>query len=301
VTERDSPVRLSGAPGRLDAAVAGGLGVSRAAARHLVESGAVLVDGRAMPPSHRLSGGEVLDVRPPEEARLEPEPGPLAIRYEDEALAVVSKPAGLVTHPTPTRRTGTLVNRLLGAGVALAPAGGPDRPGIVHRLDVGTSGLLVVAKTDLAYEALRALFARHGADRVYVALVRGTPTHPAFLVDAALGRAGARVRLRPGTGRSAATEVEVRETLTSATLVEARPRTGRTHQIRAHLAGVGHPILGDRAYGGWGEDSVRLGLARPFLHSWRLGFDHPLTGRRVEVEDDLPEDLAAALERARAG
>jgi 23S rRNA pseudouridine1911/1915/1917 synthase len=301
VTEPASPVRLPAVPGRLDAAVAAGLGVSRAAARRLVETGAALVDGRAWPPSHRLAGGEILEVRPPEDPGLEPEPGPLSVRYEDDALLVVSKPAGLVTHPTPARRTGTLVNRLLGTGVPLAPAGGPDRPGIVHRLDVGTSGLLVVAKTDQAYEALRRLFARHGAERTYLALVRGNPGFAEFLVDAALGREGSRVRVRPDRGRSAATHVEVRERLPGSALVEARPRTGRTHQIRVHLAAVGHPILGDRAYGGWGEESVRLGLTRPFLHSWRLAFAHPLTGRTVEVEDELPEDLSGALDRARSG
>jgi 23S rRNA pseudouridine1911/1915/1917 synthase len=301
VTEGAAPVRLTAVPGRLDAAVAAGLGVSRAVARRLVESGAAVVDGRDRPPSHRLAGNEVLEVLAPGEDRLEAEPGPLAVRYEDEALLVVSKPAGLVTHPTPARRTGTLVNRLLGAGVSLAPAGGPDRPGVVHRLDVGTSGLLVVAKTDPAYEALRALFARHEAERAYLALVRGSPRFPQFLIDAALGREGPKVRVRAGSGRSASTEVDVREELQGATLVEARPRTGRTHQIRVHLAAVGHPVLGDRAYGGWGEDSVRLGLSRPFLHSWRIRFDHPLTGRPVEVEDGLPDDLAAALSRARSG
>jgi 23S rRNA pseudouridine1911/1915/1917 synthase len=218
--------------------------------------------------------------------------------YEDRYLMVVSKPAGLPSHPTRTRRTGTLVNRLLALGVPLSRAAGEDRPGIVHRLDAGTSGLMVVAKDDSTHSALSAMFRRHAVDRRYLALVRGAVRQDAFLIEAPLERRKARIRIGV-TGKQAATQIQVRERLGRATLVEARPRTGRTHQIRVHLASTGHPILGDRAYGGSGDDAARFGLSRPFLHSWRIAFDHPVTGERVQLEDPLPTDLVDALSRAR--
>src|SRR5262245_7835190 len=184
-------------------------------------------------------------------------------------------------------------------GVPLAPRGGTLRPGIVHRLDVGTSGLLVVACDDETHEALSAMFKRHGADRRYLALVRGAVPNDRFEVDAPLRRSGARVRVDATGGRSAATAFEVRERLQHASLLEVEPRTGRTHQIRVHLSAVGHPILGDRRYGGGGQDARALALERPFLHAWRIAFDHPITGERIDQEDPLPDDLRQALERAR--
>ena len=224
----------------------------------------------------------------------------MPVRFEDEHLLVIAKPPGLITHPTERRRSGTLVNRLLGMDVPLSSVGGPLRPGIVHRLDAGTSGLMVVAKTDEAHEALAAMFRRHDVDRRYLALVRGSVAHDAFAVDAALGRHAARVVLDATGGRPAETRFEVRERPGSLTLLEATPRTGRTHQIRVHLSSIGHPVLGDRVYGGAGDDARRLGLTRPFLHSWRIVFTHPITGERVEREEPLPDDLAAALEKARS-
>ena len=288
-------------PGRLDAVVAARLGIARAEAQRAIAAGRVRVDGRPGSKSLRLAGGEAIEADLPGPGTLEPDPDPVPVRYEDDWLAVVSKPAGVVAHPTPSRRTGTLVNRLLGMGMRLSPGSEPDRPGIVHRLDAGTSGLMVVAKDPAAHEALAAMFRRHEVDRRYLALVRGRPEHDRFLVEAPLERDRARIRVRPASGRRAATEVEVRERRDRASLVEARPRTGRTHQIRVHLAAVGHPILGDRAYGGGGDDAVRLGLGRPFLHSWRIGLAHPLTGRRIEVEEPLPGDLEAALAAVRTG
>ncbi|MBA3728926.1 MAG: RluA family pseudouridine synthase, partial [Actinobacteria bacterium] len=157
------------------------------------------------------------------------------------------------------------------------------------------------AKTDPAHERLREMFRRHEVDRRYLALVRGRVGPDRFRIDAPLERERARVRVRVATGREATTEVFVREALDRATLVEAAPRTGRTHQIRVHLASIGHPVLGDRAYGGGGDQATRLGLTRPFLHSWRIGFDHPVTGERVEREDPLPDDLARALRLAGDG
>lgn len=286
-------------PGRLDAVVAHALGITRAEAQRAIAAGAVLVDGVVRPKSYRLAGGErvVVDLSPIRV--VPPERGEVRVVYRDEHLAVVDKPAGLPTHPTEGRRTGTLVNRLLALGLPLADVGDPLRPGIVHRLDAGTSGLLVVALSEQAREGLAAMVRRHELDRRYLALVRGSVEHERFVVDAPLGRRGARVRVAAVTGRPAETAFEVRERLPGATLLEAAPRTGRTHQIRVHLAAIGHPILGDRRYGGWGADAERLGLERPFLHSFRLAFAHPVTGEPIAVEAPLPEDLERALRRAR--
>ena len=289
------------AAGRLDAVAAAELGIPRAEVQRLIAEGRVLVDGAPRPKSFRLAGGERVEVSMAVPGDLVSEPGPLPIVYQDPFLLVVDKPAGLVTHPTAARRAGTLVNRLLALGVPLSTAGGPDRPGIVHRLDAGTSGLMLVAKDDETHAALAAMFRHHDVERRYLALVRGIPEHDRFLIEAPLARRGARVVARAVAGRESATEVEVRERLARSTLVEARPRTGRTHQIRVHLAAAGHPILGDRAYGGGGDDAARLGLSRPFLHSWRVAFVHPRTGGRIECEAPLPHDLARALDRARDG
>ena len=292
-------VTVPGRPGRLDAVLAEAAGVSRADAQRAIEAGAVLVDGVRRPKAHRLSGGERIEADLPETGELEPEQGGVPVRFEDEHVLVIAKPAGIVTHPTASRRSGTLVNRLLGMGVALSQGSDPDRPGIVHRLDAGTSGLLLVAKTDEAHEALVRLLAAREVEREYLALVRGVVPHDDFAVDAPLERRGTRVRVRRGSGAEAETAFSVAERLERETLLAARPRTGRTHQIRAHLSSIGHPILGDRAYGGGGDDARRLGLTRPFLHARRLSLVHPITGEPLEVEEPLPEDLRAALERAR--
>jgi 23S rRNA pseudouridine1911/1915/1917 synthase len=285
--------------GRLDAVVARVSGLPRADVQRAIAAGRVLVDGERRAKSFRLAGGERLDVDVLAEEPLPPEGPPIPIRYEDEHLLVVAKPAGLVTHPRAGRRGGTLVNRLLGMGVPLAPAGGSLRPGIVHRLDAGTSGLLVVAKTDEAYTILRETFRRHDVDRRYLALARGVVEHGAFSVEAPLGRRATRIVVDATAGRSAETRFEVRERFAATTLLEAAPRTGRTHQIRVHLASIGHPIVGDRAYGGWGDVARRLGLDRPFLHAWRLSLDLPLGPGRIDLEEPLPKDLATAIVRAR--
>jgi 23S rRNA pseudouridine1911/1915/1917 synthase len=292
-------VRLEATPGRLDAGVAELAGLPRADVQRAIADGRVVVDGEPRPKSFRLRGGERIDADLEDTPDLAPEPGGVPVRYEDDHLAVVAKPAGMVTHPTASRRTGTLVNRLLGMGMPLAPAGGPERPGIVHRLDAGTSGLLIVAKDDEAHLRLEALLAAREVARAYLALVRGEVEHEAFTVEAPLGRDRARIAVRRGSGVDAVTDLEVRERLPGATLLVARPRTGRTHQIRVHLRAVGHPILGDRAYGGGGDDARRLGLEHPFLHAWRLGFAHPVSGERIELEEPLPRDLERALDSAR--
>jgi len=287
--------------GRLDAVVASHLRITRATAQRAIASGGVLVDGERRPKSHRLAGGERVEVDLAPGLTVPAEGPPLELRYRDEHLMVIAKPAGLPTHPTENHRSGTVVNRLLGMEVPLAGRGAPLRPGIVHRLDAGTSGLLVVASDDATADALAVMFREHGADRRYLATVRGRPAHDRFEVEAPLGRRGARIRVDASSGREASTRFEVRERFDAAALLEAAPRTGRTHQIRVHLASVGHPVLGDTRYGGGGEDARVLGLRRPFLHAWRIAFDHPVDGRRIELEEPLPPDLETALERLRAG
>jgi 23S rRNA pseudouridine1911/1915/1917 synthase len=285
--------------GRLDAVAAAALEVPRATVQRAIEAGRVTVDGRPRPKAFRLAGGEVVRADVTGDTDIPPEPGGVPIRYRDEHLLVIAKPAGLVTHPTENRRTGTLVNRLLGMGVPLSSRGGPLRQGIVHRLDVGTSGLMLVASDDPTYAALQAMLRRHDVDRRYLALVRGSTEHDSFTVDAPLDRRGPRVVVHPETGRAAETAFRVRERFDRATLLEATPMTGRTPQIRVHLSAIGHPILGDGRYGGRGDDAAALGLTRPLLHSWRIGFVHPVTGGRIDLEEPLPVDLADALARAR--
>jgi len=291
------PAFMAG-PGRLDRVVADVLSIPRADVQRAITAGRVLVDGRERPKSFQLAGGEQVRVDLDGLDEIPADDEGVPVRYEDDRLLIVAKPTGLVTHPTSGRRSGTLVNRLLGMEIPLSSVGGPERRGIVHRLDAGTSGLLVVAKDDEIHDLLVSMLSRHEIERRYVALGRGRVDHDRFAVDAPLGRRGARVIVQHGGGKDAETAFEVRERFENATLLEAAPRTGRTHQIRVHLSSIGHPILGDRTYGGGGDDAKRLGLTRPFLHAWRLSFAHPVTGARVEVEEPLPEDLQAALRLA---
>ena len=293
-------VVASGEAGRrLDAAVAALEAVgSRAAAQRLIAAGRVLVDGLTVPKRHLLRHGERVEVRPesPPPAGLEPEEMPLVVRFEDEHLLVVDKPAGVVTHPSAGHRTGTLVHGLL----ARAIAGGddPTRPGIVHRLDRDTSGLLVVARSPRAHRRLQRLLRERRVDRRYLALVHG-PAPPALTISRPVGR-DPRARTRMSTsapaGRDAVTHVRRLEEMGAYALVEARLETGRTHQIRVHLEAEGMPVAGDPVYGRRRDD---LGVGRQFLHAARLSFPHPETGEPVDVESPLPPDLAAALERAR--
>jgi 23S rRNA pseudouridine1911/1915/1917 synthase len=271
---------------------------SRATAERLLAGGSVLVDGKARPKSHRLEGGEEVEVSVAErrESTLEPEDVPLRIAWEDEHLLVVDKPAGVVVHPSAGHRGGTLVHGLL----ARAIAGGqePERPGIVHRLDRDTSGLLVVARSDGVHRALQAAIRRRQVTREYLALVRGRPKSQRGRIEAAIGRDrndATRISLDTDTARDAVTEFEVAELLLEHALLGVRLETGRTHQIRVHLAAIDLPVAGDPVYGVPGD----LGLARQFLHAARLAFDHPVTGERVDVESPLPADLAAALDSAR--
>jgi 23S rRNA pseudouridine1911/1915/1917 synthase len=228
---------------------------------------------------------------------------PLEVRYEDDRLLVVAKPAGLVVHPGPGHPTGTLVNALLGrAGTGLSAGGGAaDRPGIVHRLDKDTSGLLLVAKDDATHLALTRDLAAHRVERRYLALVQGRLPAETGTVDAPVGR-HPRDRKRMAVvdgGRRAVTHWRVLETFLATQLVEATLETGRTHQVRVHLASLRHPLVGDRTYGADPTLAARLGVARPFLHAWRLAFTHPATGQRVELTEPLPPDLQGVLDRLR--
>jgi 23S rRNA pseudouridine1911/1915/1917 synthase len=294
-------LRAEATPGRLDAVLAALAGVPRATAQRAIERGDVLVDGASRSKSFRLAGGERIEADLVDEEPPRPEAGGVPVRFEDQHLLVIAKPAGLVTHPTVSRRAGTLVNRLLGMGIPLSTVGGEERPGIVHRLDAGTSGLMIVAKTDEAHRTLARMLAAREISRTYLALVRGSPAHDVFAVEAPLARRRARVAVEVETGVEASTDFEVRERLEGCALLVARPKTGRTHQIRVHLSSIGHPIVGDRAYGGAGELARSFELARPFLHAWRLAFTHPVTRDAVELEEPLPEDLRTALDRAGGG
>jgi 23S rRNA pseudouridine1911/1915/1917 synthase len=271
---------------------------SRGLAERVLETG-VLVDGRARAKSHRLSGGEQLEFEAPEVVTptLEAEEMELRIAYEDDHLVVVDKPAGLVVHPAPGHATGTLVHGLLAHDVA----GGDDddRPGIVHRLDRDTSGLMVVARSEEAYERLQDLVRRRELERHYLALVVGRPRSRSGRIEAPIGRdrrEPMRHSLDTDKPRDAVTHFELVELFPRHALLHVKLETGRTHQIRVHLAAIDLPVAGDPVYGRPHE----LGLERQFLHAGRLGFTHPFTGERVEIESPLPEDLQTAARMAAA-
>jgi len=300
---------------RLDAALARRCGISRARAQRLIEAGAALVDGRPAKASHRLKPGEEVAYGPPppEPAPqgVEPEPMILDIVFEDDSLIVLDKPPGLVVHPGAGHRQGTLVHGLLHHAAELSAVGAAGRPGIVHRLDKDTSGLLVVAKTPDALTRLAEQFKQGEVKKLYLALVLGVPEKATGRIEAAIGRHPTerqKMAVREG-GRAAVTEWAVRERFgPSSALVEFRLHTGRTHQIRVHAARLGHPVAGDALYGGRrygslpGRAALRQALAaspRQMLHATRLGFRHPLTGAPLEFEAPLPEDFAAVLSALR--
>jgi 23S rRNA pseudouridine1911/1915/1917 synthase len=255
----------------------------------------VRVDGSARPKSHRLEGGEELEVELPTEAprALEPEEVDFRVAYEDEHLLVVDKPAGVVVHPGAGHGSGTLVHGLVGR----AGGGEEDRPGIVHRLDRDTSGLLVVARSEEAHKRLQDLVQGRAVERHYVALVRGRPRSWRGRIEAPIGRdreEPTRQSLDTDTPREAVTHFEVAELLGGNALLNVRLETGRTHQIRVHLAAVDLPVVGDPVYG-----VPDQALGRQFLHAARLSFDHPFTSERIDVESPLPPELAGYLGRLR--
>ena len=266
---------------------------SRAAAERLVEEGAALVDGTKRPKSHRLEGGEELelDVAESTEIELRAEDLPLRIAYEDDHLLVVDKPAGIVVHPSPGHATGTMVHGLVGR----TAGGDEERPGIVHRLDRDTSGLLVVARTEEAYGRLQELVRNRELERRYKALVRGRPRSWRGRIEAPIGRDRhdpTRHSLDTDTPRQAVTHFEVEQLLDKHALLDVRLETGRTHQIRVHLAAIELPVVGDPVYG-IPDDQLK----RQFLHAWRLAFPHPVSGDVIELESALPPELQSALER----
>jgi 23S rRNA pseudouridine1911/1915/1917 synthase len=295
-----APLRFTAPePGRLDRTLAARPEIaSRTLAERLVTDGAVSVDGRPRSKGDRLEGGEEIVVELPEAAEPpQPEPMDLRVAWEDDHLLVVEKPAGVVVHPAAGHAGSTLVHGLL----ALDAAGGDEeRPGIVHRLDRDTSGLLVVARSPAAHRRLQQLIRRREVERRYLALVRGRPQSRTGRIEAAIGRDRTdrmRHSLDTATPREAITHFETLELFREHALLEVRLHTGRTHQIRVHLEAIELPIAGDPVYG-VADD---LGLKRQFLHAARLSFTHPFTARRVDIESPLPDDLAAALDRARAG
>jgi 23S rRNA pseudouridine1911/1915/1917 synthase len=285
---------------RLDLFVAQVASISRTQAATLIANGHVTVNGQAEKASYRTAAADVVAVTipPPPGREIIPEAIPLAIVYEDEALLVVDKPAGMVVHPAPGNWSGTLVNALVGRGGALATGGGEERPGLVHRLDKETSGLLVVAKTEAAHRTLSAALAARTIRRRYAALCWGHLTQERVGVDAPLARDPRdRQRMAIVRGGKAARTTFVRVArFDSVDLLRAHLHTGRTHQIRVHLASIGHPVVGDDTYGGGGGRRLaQLPPRRHFLHAAWLRLPHPVTGASLELRSPLPADLRASL------
>jgi 23S rRNA pseudouridine1911/1915/1917 synthase len=282
---------------RLDQVLTGQADIpSRARAESLVAEGAVTVNGVRRPKSHRLAAGDLVEVELGATGELTPEKLDITVVHADEHLLVVDKPAGLVVHPSGPHATGTLVHGLVSLGAA---GGAGDRPGIVHRLDRDTSGLLLVARSPEIHRRLQRMIRDRSVERRYLALVRGTPRSRTGRIDAPIGRDRrdrTRMSLATDTPRDAVTWFELKERLGSRSLLDVSLETGRTHQIRVHLEAVELPVCGDPVYG----VAHDLGLERQFLHAYRLAFVHPATGSRLVLESPLPPDLEQALERARA-
>ena len=298
------------APTRLDKALADATGLSRERIKGLIADGAVEMAGtRASSPSAKVEEGTPFTIHLPAPAPLEAEPQdiPLVVAYEDEHLIVVDKPAGMVVHPAAGNRDGTLVNALLHhCRGQLSGINGVERPGIVHRIDKDTSGLLVVAKTDSAHEGLARQFADHSISRRYIAICAGTPKPADGTIDARLGRSD-RDRKKMAVlaedarrGKHAVTHYRTIKSFGVASILECRLETGRTHQVRVHCASIGHPLLGDPQYG---RDPKalrpileKLGFQRQALHAASLGFVHPATGEQVHFQADLPRDMAELID-----
>ena len=290
------------------------LSLSRTRVQKLLAEGRVTVDGRPARKSDSVEPGSRVEVRvpPPEDVEIVAEDIPLTIVHEDDALLVVDKPAGMVVHPAPGHRSGTLVNALLWHVPAIEGVGGRRRPGIVHRLDRDTSGLLVVAKTDAAHRALADALRARRVRRLYTAAAWGHLAEDQATIDAPIGRDPRdrkRMAVTPG-GRRAVTRVRVRERWLRADVLSVALQTGRTHQIRVHLAHVGHPVVGDAVYGaGWARglggptrrwvDDLARRTPRQYLHAAELAFEHPISGERMRFRAPLPPDLAAVADWAR--
>jgi 23S rRNA pseudouridine1911/1915/1917 synthase len=287
---------------RLDAALSRLFGVSRTKAAELIESGLVQVDGAPAPKSSRVTAGVLLDVElppPPGEVTVVPETvDNLRIVYDDDEIIVVDKPVGVAAHPSPGWTGPTVIGHLAGAGFTISTSGAAERKGIVHRLDVGTSGLMVVAKTEYAYTVLKRAFKERTVNKIYHALVQGHPDPFTGTVDAPIDRHphhDYKFGVVAG-GKPSVTHYETLEAFRYATLLEITLETGRTHQIRVHMSAIGHPCCGDLTYGADPVLAERLGLSRQWLHAMRLGFTHPGTGEYVEFTSEYPDDLDQALD-----
>jgi len=275
--------------------------LSRSAVQRLIKEERITVNATPVKASHRLEAGDVVlaCLPPPQPSEIHPEPIPLTILYQDASLIVVNKPAGMVTHPAHGHTSGTLVNALLAHVPCLAQMDDPRRAGIVHRLDKDTSGLIVVAKTKAARQALQAQFKAREVQKTYLALVEGHPKPEQGLIEAAIGRdPHHRKRMAVlSSGREAITAYRMLEHFDRHSLVQAKPKTGRTHQIRVHMSFIRHPVVGDRVYG---YRRQRLPLKRHFLHAQHIRFRHPSSDQPVEFHADLPPDLLTLLNRLRA-
>lgn len=301
------------APARLDKALAEATGLSRARIQNLIDEGRVDVAGKTATAAAMKVAADtpfriILAAAMP--AAAQAEAIPLAIAYEDQHLVVVDKPAGMVVHPAVGNITGTLVNALLHhCRGALSGINGVARPGIVHRIDKDTSGLLVVAKSDAAHEGLAVQFAAHTVHRRYIAVTAGHPSPGEGTIDARVGRSDAdrkKMTVLPNNssrGKTAITHYKVTERLADAAVIECRLETGRTHQVRVHCASIGHPLLGDPAYGRTPKSLrpllERLGFARQALHAAELGFVHPITGETVQFRSNLPQDMMELIDQLR--
>ena len=293
---------------RVDAGLARLLGISRTRAAQLAESGAVALDGRDVGKSDRLTAGAWLevDVRPlaatPPAPLAEPVPG-MRIVWDDDDIVVVEKPVGVAAHASVGWTGPTVVGALAAAGYRVATSGAAERQGVVHRLDVGTSGLMVVAKSEHAYTVLKRAFKERTVEKVYHAVVQGHPEPTTGTIDAPIGRhpTSDHKFAVVADGKPSVTHYEVLEMVTAASLVEVHLETGRTHQIRVHMAAVRHPCVGDLMYGADPVLAARLRLTRQWLHAVRLAFAHPSTGRRLELASEYPDDLAAAWTTLRDG
>ncbi|CAN5359079.1 RluA family pseudouridine synthase [soil metagenome] len=290
---------------RVDSAIAKLLGFSRTFAADVIEAGGVLLDGKQLAKSDRLPAGGWLEVS--WVSKTEPVIVPivvadLGIVYDDDDIVVIDKPAGVAAHPSVGWEGPTVLGALAGAGFRVATSGAAERAGIVHRLDVGTSGLMVVAKTETAYTALKRAFHDREVNKIYHAVVQGHPDPLAGTIDAPLGRhPGASWKFAiVADGKPSVTHYETLEAFPYAALLEIELETGRTHQIRVHMAAQRHPCVGDAMYGADPTISARLGLTRQWLHAKRLGFEHPATREYVEFESEYPADLQHALEVLRA-
>lgn len=302
VPERQYPVPEGVAGERVDVALTRMLGLSRSKAADLLEAGAVTIDGRPARKSDRLPPHGIIGVD--EVSAQVPHTEPLAdldVIYDDDDIVVVDKPVGVASHPSPGWTGPTVVGSLAAAGYVVSDLGAAERQGIVHRLDVGTSGLMVVAKSARAYTDLKTQFRERLVDKTYHAVVQGHLDPLSGTIDAPVGRhpqSDYRFAV-VSDGRPSVTHYETLEAFPHASLVEVKLETGRTHQIRVHMSAMRHPCVGDLTYGADPTLARRLGLARQWLHATRLAFDHPGTGERVEFTSPYPEDLSLALERLR--